>query len=66
MRGGRPRKEPWSWDILVEQPGPQTLPSKGTQLPGRQAESLVHPIILPTESLLRSEGDKVERKGMML
>lgn len=66
MKGGRSRKEPWSWEILVEQPGPQSLPSKGTQLPGRQAESLAHPVILPTEPLLHSEGDKVERKGMTL
>lgn len=58
--------ELWSGKILAEHPGPQSFTSKGTQLPGRKAETLVHPVTLPTKALLHSEGDKdVERKGMM-
>lgn len=57
----------WSWKILVGHPGPQSFTSKGTQLLGRKAESLVHPVTLTTKPLLHSEGDKdVERKGIML
>lgn len=56
-----------SWKIGVEYPGPQPFTLKGTQRPGRKAESLVHPVTPPTKPSLHSEGDKdAERKATML
>lgn len=61
VRRGRSRTELRSWKCPVECPGPQSFTSKGTQLPGRRAESPVQSVTLPTMPLLHSEGDKVVR-----